>query len=107
MAGDEVYISHFANDLIFYGQMRVGYTFWLPGAHAQVFGRQNLTFDAKSQYWANFSETGPGFRLHPAWLPAPVWIGVEALRGSYLRGGPSGESGFHGVRLGIWYAFTR
>ena len=107
-AGDAVYISHFANDLIFYGQARAGYTFWLPAARAQIFGRQNLTLDARSQYWANFSETGPGFRLHPAWLPASVWIGVEALRGSYLRGsGPNGESVFHDLRLGVWYAFTR
>jgi tetratricopeptide (TPR) repeat protein len=107
-AADAVYISHFANDLIFYGQARAGYTFWLPGARAQVFGRQNLTVDGRGQYWANFSETGPGIRLHPAWLPAPMWIGVEAVRGSYLRGtGLTGESGFHDVRLGVWYAFTR
>ncbi len=106
--GDAVYISHFANDLIFYGQARAGYTFPLPGASVQIFGRQNLTLDARSQYWANFSETGPGFRIHPAWLPASLWIGVEALRGSYLRGsGPHDESGFHDLRLGIWYAFTR
>lgn len=106
--GDAVYISHFANDLILYGQARAGYTFWLPGVRAQVFGRQNLTLDAKEQYWANFSETGPGVRLHPAWLPPPVWIGVEALRGQYLRGkGPMGESSFHDVRLGVWYAFTK
>jgi hypothetical protein len=107
-AGDAVYLSHFASDLIFYGQARAGYTFWLWGARAQIFGRQNLTLDAKRQHWANFSETGPGFRVHPAWLPAPVWIGVEALRGHYLRGsGPAGEGGFHDLRLGVWYAFTR
>ena len=105
---DAVYISHFANDLIFYGQARAGYTFRLPGAHAQIFGRQNLTLDAKNQYWANFSENGPGFRVHPAWLPESVWIGAEALRGNNLRGaGPGGESGFHDLRLGVWYAFTR
>jgi hypothetical protein len=107
-AADGVYISHFANDAIFYGQARAGYTFRLPGANAQIFGRQNLTLDARRQYWANFSETGPGFRLHPAGLPAPLWIGVEALRGRYLRGNDlTGEVGFHDVRLGVWYAFTR
>ncbi|HEY4086034.1 MAG TPA: tetratricopeptide repeat protein [Bryobacteraceae bacterium] len=107
-AADAVYISHFDNDLIFYGQARAGYTFWRPGAHAQIFGRQNLTLDAKSQYWANFSETGPGFRLHPAWLPSSLWIGVEALRGRYLRGSDlNGKSGFHDLRMGVWYAFTR
>jgi tetratricopeptide (TPR) repeat protein len=105
---DGVYISHFANDAIFYGQARAGYTFRLPGAGAQIFARQNLTLDARGQYWANFSETGPGFRVHPAWLPAPLWIGVEALRGAYLRGTDlNGEAGFHDVRLGVWYAFTK
>jgi len=107
-AVDGVYISHFANDVILYAQARAGYTFGLPGARAQIFGRQNLTLDARGQYWANFAESGPGFRIHPAWLPAPVWIGVEALRGSYLREeGLTGESGFHDLRLGVWYAFTR
>ncbi|HVW11595.1 MAG TPA: tetratricopeptide repeat protein [Bryobacteraceae bacterium] len=106
--GDAVYVSHFGNDLILYGQMRAGYTFGLPGTRAQIFGRQNLTFDAGGQHWANFSETGPGIRLHPGWLPPTVWIGVETLRGQYLRGGgPMGESGFHDVRIGIWYAFTK
>jgi tetratricopeptide (TPR) repeat protein len=105
--GDAVYISHFDNDLILYGQARAGYTFGLPGAQAQIFARQNLTLDARRQTWANFMETGPGVRLHPAWLPAPVWIGVEALHGTYLRGSEMGESDFHDVRLGVWYAFTK
>jgi hypothetical protein len=106
--GDAVYLSHFDNNLIFYAQARAGYTLWIRGARAQIFGRQNLTLDTKGQYWANFSETGPGFRLHPAWLPGPVWIGVEALQGRYLRGsGPSAELGFHDLRLGVWYAFTK
>jgi tetratricopeptide (TPR) repeat protein len=106
--GDAVYISHFANDWILYGQARAGYTFAMGASRAQIFGRQNLTFDARGQSWANYEETGPGFRMRPSWLPARMWIGVEALRGAYLRGAEQpGASGFDDIRMGVWYAFTR
>ena len=105
---DSVYISHFDEDLINYAQSRFGYTATRAGVHAQAFWHQNFTFDLKQQYWANFMETGPGFRIHPPGLPPPMWINVSAIRGVYLRNeGNPGRPNFNDFRIGIWYAFTK
>ena len=106
--GDSVYISHFNEDLINYLQSRFGYTAPFEGARIQGFWNQNFTFDAKSQYWANFMETGPGFRIHPPGVPAPMWINLSAVRGVYLRNeGNPGRPNFNDLRIGVWYAFTK
>jgi Tfp pilus assembly protein PilF len=105
---DSLYISHFDEDFLNYAQSRFGYTMPLAGARTQVFWNQNFTFDVKRQYWANFMETGPGFRIHPPGLPPPVWINVSAIRGVYLRNdGNLGRPNFNDFRIGIWYAFTK
>jgi hypothetical protein len=106
--GDSVYISHFGEDLINYAQIRGGYTGSLAGARIQTFWNQNFTFDVRSQYWANFAETGPGFRIHPRGFPTPVWINLSAVRGVYLRNeGNPGRPNFDDFRVGVWYAFTK
>jgi len=106
--GDSVYISHFNEDLINYAQSRFGYTMPFEGARIQTFWNQNLTFDVKSQYWANFMETGPGFRIHPPGFPKPMWINLSAVRGVYLRNeGNPGRPNFNDFRVGVWYAFTK
>ncbi len=106
--GDSVYISHFNEDLINYLQSRFGYTAPFEGARIQGFWNQNFTFDVKSQYWANFMETGPGFRIHPHGWPAPMWINLSAVRGVYLRNeGNAGRPNFNDFRIGVWYAFTK
>jgi tetratricopeptide (TPR) repeat protein len=106
--GDSVYISHFSGDLINYAQTRAGYMRPLAGVATQVFWHQNFTFDAKRQYWANFVEMGPGIRIHPPGLPAPVWITVSAIHGVYLlNAGNPGRPNFNDFRVGIWYAFTK
>jgi tetratricopeptide (TPR) repeat protein len=105
---DSVFISHFGNNVISYAQSRVGYTVPLRSARTQAFWNQNVTFDARQQYWANFVETGPGFRIHPSGLPTPVWLNVSAMRGVYLRNeGNPGRPNFNDFRIGIWYAFTK
>jgi Tfp pilus assembly protein PilF len=106
--GDSVYISHFNEDLINYLQSRFGYTAPLGNTRIQAFWNQNFTFDVKSQYWANFVETGPGFRIHPPGLPKPMWINLSAIRGVYLRNeGNPGRPNFDDLRIGVWYAFTK
>ena len=105
---DSVYISHFDEDLINYSQNRAGYTAPLAGSRVQAFWNQNFTFDLKSQYWANFAETGPGFRIHPKSFPAPIWFNASAVHGVYLRNaGNPGRPNYNDFRLGIWYAFTK
>ncbi len=106
---DSVYISHFNEDLINYFQSRFGYTASFEGAKIQGFWNQNFTFDVKSQYWANFMETGPGFRiqLHPV-CRRPCGSIWSAVRGVYLRNeGNPGRPNFNDFRIGVWYAFTK
>ncbi len=105
---DSVFISHFDNDLITYSQSRAGYTSALSGATIQSFWHANATFDVKRQYWANFIETGPGFRFRLNWMPKSAHVTFSALRGVYLinEGNPR-RPNYIDFRVGIWYAFTR
>jgi tetratricopeptide (TPR) repeat protein len=105
---DSVFVSRFNNDLINYSQNRTGYTSALGGFKVQTFWSGNLTFDAKRQYWANFVETGPGFRFRPPGAPASLAITVGVVRGVYLinEGNPHGPN-FNDFRAGVWYAFTK
>jgi tetratricopeptide (TPR) repeat protein len=105
---DTVYVSHFANDLINYSQNKAGYTALAGGFRAQTFWIANATFDLKRQYWANFVETGPGFRFHPPGAPAALNITFSAVRGVYLinQGNPR-RPNFNDFRAGVWYAFTK
>ena len=108
---DAVYVSRFAKDTLFYTQNRVGYTLrateGLGGFHAQIYWNGNLTGDLKRQYWANYFESGPGFRFRFERMPN-LQFSVNALRGTYTvnEGNPRGAN-FRDLRLGVWYAFTR
>src|SRR6266700_2442900 len=82
--GDSVFVSHFANDLINYSQNKFGYTALLGPVKTQSFWATNVIFDAKRQYWANYIETGPGFRFHPPGTPAALSITLSAMHGVYL-----------------------
>jgi hypothetical protein len=106
--GDSVFISRFDNDLLNYSQNRVGFTSSLGAFKVQTFWTNNITFDVKKQYWANFAETGPGFRFHPPGTPPSLAITLGAVRGVYLRneGNPHGPN-FYDFRAGVWYALTK
>lgn len=105
---DSVFVSRFDNDLLNYSQSRAGFTSTLGGFKVQTFWSNNLTFDVKQQYWANFAETGPGFRFHPPGTPQSLAITLGVVRGAYLRneGNPHGPN-FTDFRAGVWYAFTK
>jgi Tfp pilus assembly protein PilF len=105
---DSVFVSRFDNDLMNYSQSRMGFTSALGGFKVQTFWSANLTFDVKKQYWANFVETGPGFRFHPPGTPASLAITLGGVRGSYLTNvsNPRGPN-FYDFRVGIWYALTK
>jgi hypothetical protein len=108
---DGVFVSRFGNDAIFYAQARAGYTLrgaeGAKGFHGQFLWNFNVTADLKSQYWANFAETGPGFKFRFEQLPASLLFSVNALRGVYLiNDGNPRRPNYNEVRVGIWYAFT-
>lgn len=104
---DAEYISRFDKDWLFYWQNRVGRTFELWGASAQLLLNLNYVRDVKSQYWANTAELGPGIKVHLPWMPSNVFFSTDLLRGAYVeRGSPNGPN-YYDVRLGIWYAVTK
>ena len=108
---DGVFISRFDNDFLVYSQNRFGYTLptvdTLGGFQSQVYWNANLTADAGRQYWANFVETGPGFRFRWSAMPDSLLLSVNVLRGAYTlnRFNPR-RPNFFDFRAGCWYAFT-
>ncbi len=108
-ANDVVFVSRFRNDVILYAQNRGGYT--LPavsGVRTQFYANVNFTADAKREYWANFAETGPGFRFRWDALPPSLVFSVNLLRGAYTRNeGNPRRPNFFDFRAGVWYALSR
>ncbi len=106
-ASDAVFLSRFGNDFLLYEQMRAGYTLGPQSLRAQVYWNGNVTADVRSQYWANFGETGPGIRFRPGGLPASMFFTVNVLRGVYWinKDNPM-RPDFNDFRAGIWYAFS-
>ncbi len=105
---DSVFISHFGNDQINYSQNKFGYTAVHGSFKTQTFWSTNVTFDVKSQYWANFAETGPGVRFHLPFMPTAMSLTLNAAHGIYLRNdGNPGRPNFNDLRAGLWYAFTK
>ncbi len=97
---DALYVSRFDRDFLIYSQSRIGR---IAGPF-QFYWNANLTFDAKSQYWANFAETGPGVRYV---LAPSSYLTLNLLRGVYLINefNPR-RPNFTDLRAGFWYAFT-
>jgi Tfp pilus assembly protein PilF len=104
---DAVFISRFDDDFINYAQNRTGYTATVAGFKVQTFWANNVTFDVKRQYWANFVETGPGVRIHPPGTPKALWVQVNPMRGIYLMNERNPwRPNFNDFRVGVWFAFT-
>jgi hypothetical protein len=101
---DAVYVRRFENDTLLYAQNRTGYT----ALHEQFYWNWNVTTDAKTLYWANYVETGPGLRFRLPGRAAPLLFSINLLRGAYLvnAGNPRGPN-FNDLRIGVWYAFSR
>jgi Tfp pilus assembly protein PilF len=103
---DGVFISRFGNDFIAYEQTRFGYGLGPRSVRAQFYWSGNLTVDDKRQGWANFVETGPGLRMHAAFMPPPMFLTLSYMRGVYLIHGGYPVATFTDLRVGMWYAFT-
>ena len=109
---DMVFVSRFQDDLLLYSQNRAGYTFapWegFGGFQSQLYWNGNVTTDRLREYWANYAETGPGFRFRFRDLPKSVLFSVNFLRGVYLVNLDNPRRpNFFDLRIGLWYAFTR
>lgn len=108
---DGIFVSRFDRDTLLYSQNRTGYTLRATeraAIHAQLFWNFNATVDAKSQYWANYVETGPGLKFRFEQWHVPLQFSISALRGAYLinQGNPRGPN-FNDIRAGVWYAWSR
>ncbi len=101
---DGVFISRFGNDFLLYSQSRLGYTVGPKSFRSQFYWNGNLTLDTSRQSWANFGETGPGVRVHQAFMPEPMYVTANWMRGMYLV--KTGNSNFNDFRLGVWYALS-
>jgi tetratricopeptide (TPR) repeat protein len=105
---DSVFVSRFDDDLLNYSQNRIGFTSTLGAFKIQPFWGSNITFDVKREYWANFVETGPGFRFRPPGVPTSVWMTVGVVRGAYLINADNPHRpNYDDFRVGVWYAFTK
>ena len=103
---DGVFISRFGNDFIAYQQTRFGYSIGPKLLRTQMYWNANLTVDSLRQGWTNFGETGPGIRIHAAFMPPPMFLTVNLMRGAYLIHGSYSTANFNDLRAGMWYAFT-
>ena len=102
---DGVFVSRFQKDMFLYAQNRGGYTL---APTVQFFWNLNATVDRLGQYWANYIETGPGFRFRLQAMPKSMLFSVNFLRGVYtVNAGNPRRPNFWDVRAGFWYAFTR
>ncbi len=106
---DTVFVSRFQNDVLFYSQNRLGWTF-APletggSLQLQLYWNQNLTADRNRQYWANYWESGPGLKFRFAAMPPSMFFTVNMLRGIHIvnEGNPRSRT-FSDVRAGFWYA---
>jgi tetratricopeptide (TPR) repeat protein len=106
---DAVYVSRFNDDFLAYTQFRPGYRLPNRGLlRSQVYWNWNLTADTGREYWGNYVETGPGFKLRVPAVAPPMNLSVDFVRGVHLsnRGNERGPNYFD-LRIGVWYSFTR
>jgi Flp pilus assembly protein TadD len=108
---DAVFVSRFQDDMIYYSQNRSGYTFatteGFGGFQPQLYWNANVTADRLHQYWANYVETGPGFRFRFRDFSRALFS-VNFVRGAYtINLDNPRRPNFFDFRVGLWYALSR
>lgn len=106
---DVVYVSRFNDDVLAYSQFRPGYRLPNTGLlRSQIYWNWNVTADTSREYWGNYVETGPGFKLRVPGVAPPMNFSIDFVRGVHLsnRGNERGPNYFD-LRVGLWYSFTR
>lgn len=104
---DAVYVSRFNDDVLAYSQFRPGYRPPNYGLlRSQLYWNWNVTADTSREYWGNYVETGPGFKLRVPAVSPPMDFSVDFVRGVHLsnRGNPRRPNYFD-LRIGVWYSF--
>jgi len=106
---DAVFLSRFQNNVISYWQMRHGYRLpQLGRLRSQLFWNTNVTFDRRREYYANFTEFGPGVRFRVPFLSPPLDLTISGLRGVYLINlFNSRKPNYYDLRVGLWYSVVR
>ena len=105
---DGVYLSRFDDNVIGYIQLKPGYRLRPRGdLNAQLFWNLNLTLDANRAYWANYFETGPGFRMRVPGVSSPMDFSVSVVRGVHLENAANPmRPNYYDIRVGLWYSFA-
>jgi len=106
---DAVFLSRFQDNVISYWQMRHGYRLPPLGMlRSQLFWNTNVTFDRRREYYANFTEFGPGVRFRVPLLSPPLDMTISGLRGVYLINlfNPR-KPNYYDLRVGLWYSVAR
>jgi tetratricopeptide (TPR) repeat protein len=105
---DAMYISRFQKDWLFYSQHRAGRSFRIGSQSLQLLANVNALRDAKTQYWANTVEFGPGFKLHLHWMPRNVYFSTDFLHGLYTSNlyNPRRPT-YNDIRVAFWYPVTK
>ncbi len=104
---DVVYISRFNNDVLAYFQFRPGYRPPTRGPlRSQLYWNWNVTTDTSREYWGNYIETGPGFKLRVPSVAPPMDLSVDFVRGVHLSNrGNLKRPNYWDFRVGVWYSF--
>jgi tetratricopeptide (TPR) repeat protein len=105
---EAIYVSRFQKDWLFYSRHRAGRTFQFGRESAQLLFNVNYVRDSQNQYWANSIELGPGFKVHPHWMPRNVYFSTDFMRGIYTnnRYNPR-RPNYDDIRVAFWYAVTK
>ena len=104
---DALYVHRFNKTFLVNVRNRVGVTIPTPVIRFQLTWNANINVDPRRQYWANFVETGPGFRFRLPFMPASMLLSADALHGVYLvNAGNPRRPNFNDFRVGVWYSVS-
>jgi hypothetical protein len=104
---DAIYVHRFNRTFLLNVRNRIGITIPTSVARIQFTWNLNASADPRRQYWANFIETGPGFRFRLPFMPPSMLITADALHGVYTinAGNPRGPN-YNDFRVGVWYSVS-
>jgi Tfp pilus assembly protein PilF len=104
---DALYVHRFNKTFLVNVRNRIGLTVPTPFIRLQFTWNANVNADPRRQYWANFVETGPGFRFRLPFMPPSMLLSADAVHGVYLtNAGNPRRPNFNDFRVGVWYSVS-